>query len=62
MRDEIIQASQVEVDGGIETDLVDLGGIHLADVARLRGDALGDALRRIVDHPDEPVASFQNSI
>lgn len=62
MRDEIIQAGQVDADGGIETDFVDLGGIQLAAVARLGDDALGDALRRIVDHPDEPVASFQNSI
>jgi hypothetical protein len=63
-------------DEEIKTDLVDLTGISLADVATVDGDAaadgaspggtvLGRALRRVLRHAhesDDPVATFNNHI
>lgn len=49
----------------IESDLVDLDGLSLADLAALEefdDDVLAHALRRIladVDGPEDPIAAFQ---
>jgi FXSXX-COOH protein len=46
----------------LETDLTDLSGVTLAEVAGLREDALGRALLRIFADTDEQIASFESSI
>lgn len=50
---------------GMETDLVDLGGLSLVDLKDLDDSALAHALRRVLADPDGPgeaVAAFESSI
>jgi FXSXX-COOH protein len=39
-------------------DLIDLSGLSLYDLDKLGETALGAALRRLLDDPQEPMAGF----
>ncbi|WP_106240742.1 FxSxx-COOH cyclophane-containing RiPP peptide [Allonocardiopsis opalescens] len=57
--------AQVSDDQPISSDLVDLGGIGLAELGRLDDSALAHAIRRVLsdaDNSSSTVAGFNSSI
>jgi FXSXX-COOH protein len=49
----------------VETTVIDLSGLDLADLANLDGDVFGESLRRLLTgaaRPDQTLAGFQSSI
>jgi len=52
-------------DAGVETTMVDLLRLDLADLEGLEADVLTESLRRLLrdgSHPEETLAGFQSSI
>lgn len=62
MQHEITPTDAIGVDGGLETDLVDLDGFTLADVGRFGDGALREAVRHILTDSGDRVANFCSSI
>ena len=60
------RGSQVhQVPGEIESGLIDLTEVDLADLEALGSPVLASALQRIrdeIEHPEESVAGFQDSL
>jgi FXSXX-COOH protein len=55
----------MERDAGLETTMVDLLRLDLADLEGLEADAFTESLRRLLrdaSHPEETLAGFQSSI
>jgi FXSXX-COOH protein len=58
-------AAARDSDAGVETTMVDLAGLDLADLEGLEADVLTESLRRLLrdaSHPEETLAGFESSI
>jgi hypothetical protein len=62
MAEDSFQLEAGKRDGVLDSDLVDLNDVALADIGRFNNGALGDAVRRILDDTSEQVANFCNSM